>query len=154
MCHAPVLAGVQVAPPSRLNSVKISKKLSMWCGGASLILVWPSDASVGLSRIITPAGRFPPVMFICSISVSNVRVLPVWLLKVVLIVMVAGASTDIGAPAPMVTTPRNKPLTFLVVVAAGTEAGGGSHASQWKSIGLSTELLVGGVGYVACKAPV
>src|SRR5438094_751410 len=69
---------LQVPPPSVLISVKTSKKLSMWNRPSEVArtLVRPSEARVGLSRIITPAGRVPPERLSDSISVSKNRVGP------------------------------------------------------------------------------
>jgi hypothetical protein len=70
-----------------LISVNTSKKLSILkpVGVRAVIFVCPIDCSVGLSRSITPADRFPPLISSCRISVSNVRVGPLELLKVTLI---------------------------------------------------------------------
>jgi hypothetical protein len=69
--------GDQVAPPSRLTSVKMSKKLLTWYVlPAVRTLVRPSDALVGLSRTITPPGNVPPDRLSDNISVSKNRVLP------------------------------------------------------------------------------
>src|SRR5215471_2401162 len=68
----------QVAPPSVLTSVKMSKKLPMLKPAAVVrTLVRPSDALVGLSRTITPPGNVPPDRLRDSISVSKKRVGPV-----------------------------------------------------------------------------
>ena len=59
----PVTAGLQVCPPSKLTSVKISKKLSIlnWpVAGSGVMLVLPSDCLLGLSRTITLGGSPPP----------------------------------------------------------------------------------------------
>src|SRR6516164_919863 len=73
-----VTLGDQVAPPSKLTSVKMSKKLLIWYVLPVVrTLVRPSDALVGLSRTITPPGNVPPDRFSESISVSKNRVLPV-----------------------------------------------------------------------------
>src|SRR5271169_2320110 len=65
----PLVAGDQLAPPSRLNSVKMSKKLVIRYvpSGCASSSTCPRDGSVGLSRIITPLGR---LMFSIVISVS------------------------------------------------------------------------------------
>ena len=64
-------AGDQFWPPSRLSSVKMSKKLSIMKPPLSgVIVVFPGEARVGLSRTITPGGSVPPAMSSCSISVS------------------------------------------------------------------------------------
>src|SRR5216684_883232 len=62
-CVDPV-EGDQVWPPSVLSSVKTSKKLAIMKPPAvsGWMLVPPSEASVGLSRIITPFGKLPPEM--------------------------------------------------------------------------------------------
>jgi hypothetical protein len=61
-----------------LSSVKTSKKLEISNIelGSCRTLVFPVEALVGLSRIITPAGSVPPEASSESISVSNVLVLP------------------------------------------------------------------------------
>jgi len=71
-------AGDQVAPPSRLISVKTSKKLLVIEGnvGDSRIEVFPFDGSVGLSLMrSTPPPPPPPcpTRFMESISVSKNR---------------------------------------------------------------------------------
>ena len=69
----PVSDAAHVAPPSVLTSMKMSKKLSI---SVSIVrpdfsLVRPSEALVGLSRILRPPGRLPPWMVKASISVSK-----------------------------------------------------------------------------------
>jgi hypothetical protein len=62
----------QVWPLSMLNSVNTSKKLLMVKPplDAGEMAVLPVEARVGLSRMRMPAGRPPPEISNCSISVS------------------------------------------------------------------------------------
>src|ERR1043166_3266823 len=68
-----LVIGLQVAPESVLISVKISKKLLRWklFDPSCRTLVLPKDARVGLSRIITPGGKFPPAISRLVMSVSK-----------------------------------------------------------------------------------
>src|SRR5881394_27376 len=71
------IEGDQVTPPSKLNSVNTSKKLSIAKSlGLVRTLVLPSDALEGLSRTITPPGKVPPDKLKESISVLKKRVGP------------------------------------------------------------------------------
>ena len=66
-------AGCQVWPPSIVSSVKTSKKPAIMeppSGPTVRALSLPSEASVGLSRNITPCGTFPPEIFSANISKS------------------------------------------------------------------------------------
>jgi hypothetical protein len=74
----PLVVGDHVFPPSRLNSVKMSKKLLIWKAPGALLptLVRPIDGTVGLCRTSIPGGSEPPVKFNCVISVSKYVVEP------------------------------------------------------------------------------
>jgi len=69
-------AASHVAPPSRLTSVQMSKKLSTLNvpSPKSVSDVPPCDGIVGLSRNITLGGRSPPDRLKDTISVSNTSV--------------------------------------------------------------------------------
>ena len=94
-----------------------SKKLSMWKPPVTVVIfVCPVDVRVGLSLSLTVAGRLPPLISSCSISVSNVRVAPVRLLNVTFIDPVTGAWKCVAPLGGIVISPVRMAVKLMVAM--------------------------------------
>ncbi len=126
-------AGSQVWPPSRLSSVKMSKKLLiMQPPGTVRRVAPPSDALVGLSRNCTEAGRLPLKKSSRSISVSKNCTVPVGVPPVVRSVICDWQciAWNVAPPSRDRSSMASQPILSVVLVPG---AGGGSPPVKARS---------------------
>ncbi len=143
-------AGIQVPPPSTLSSRKTSKKLLViYLPLPSLALTLkhqPLEASVGLSRTLTPAGKLPPEILNDNISVSNVCSSPTGDLGLML--TTSSSSLFLNMPAwPVGLLPRRSAIPFQTKVCGvpGAGARDDPEKSSDSSVKTSKKLLAGNV---------
>src|SRR5712692_6624706 len=120
--------GDQFLPPSRLTSVKMSKKLAISKPPSTFrTVVLPLEASVGLSRSMTGRTFGPGGIRIERISVSKMRVLAVFSVCLTRTLVSAGALACMKVCPPSVEYWKSSSASNWKISGGHSKQGGGGH---------------------------